>query len=223
MGNQEKRKKYNLKYTFSVEGETEKWYLDWLQGQINACPNLDYTVSIVSKVQPSPLQFVKRINVLSASEITHLCDVEGTTQEDETKFRNTLQEMKTAKKERNLKKYNLGYSNLTFELWMILHKCDCNCRLTSKSQYLEYINKAYSENFLKIKDYKREADFHRCLKKLTLDDVVTAISRSKSIMKCLSAAGAKEVQYCGYKYFKENPSLTISDSIERILKDVHYL
>ena len=27
-----------IKYTFTVEGETEQWYLEWLRDQINVCP-----------------------------------------------------------------------------------------------------------------------------------------------------------------------------------------
>ena len=30
-------RKETKKYTFTVEGETEQWYLYWLRNQINAC------------------------------------------------------------------------------------------------------------------------------------------------------------------------------------------
>ena len=30
-------RKLTKKYHFSVEGETEKWYLDWLKDNINQC------------------------------------------------------------------------------------------------------------------------------------------------------------------------------------------
>lgn len=43
-------KKENRKYVFTVEGETEKWYFDWLEDQINACETSKYTVSIAPKV-----------------------------------------------------------------------------------------------------------------------------------------------------------------------------
>ena len=33
------------KYTFTVEGETEKWYFEWLENQINVCPHRLYNVS----------------------------------------------------------------------------------------------------------------------------------------------------------------------------------
>ena len=47
-------RKETKKYTFTVEGETEKWYLDWLAEQINSCEEAKYKVSIVAKVQQSP-------------------------------------------------------------------------------------------------------------------------------------------------------------------------
>ena len=40
--------KENRTYYFSVEGATEKWYLDWLQNMINADPDAKYTVKSVS-------------------------------------------------------------------------------------------------------------------------------------------------------------------------------
>jgi len=48
-----------LKYTFTVEGETEQWYLLWLRDQINACPDREKNISIVPKVQQSPAKFYK--------------------------------------------------------------------------------------------------------------------------------------------------------------------
>lgn len=47
-------KKENRRYVFTVEGETEQWYFQWLQEQINACDESKFTVSIVPKVQQSP-------------------------------------------------------------------------------------------------------------------------------------------------------------------------
>lgn len=34
------------KYTISVECETEMWYFDWLEKQINACKERTYNASI---------------------------------------------------------------------------------------------------------------------------------------------------------------------------------
>ena len=59
-------------YYFSVEGETEEMYLDWLMELINNEPTAKYKVSIKSKVQKNPLALVKKLNVISRTEVTHL-------------------------------------------------------------------------------------------------------------------------------------------------------
>ena len=52
-------RKETKKYYFSVEGETEKWYLDWLQKTINAFPDSKYNVKLDAKIQKDPLARVK--------------------------------------------------------------------------------------------------------------------------------------------------------------------
>lgn len=48
-------RKENMTYYFSVEGETEKWYLDWLQNCINECDEAKYKVKLDSKIEKDPL------------------------------------------------------------------------------------------------------------------------------------------------------------------------
>ena len=43
-------RKLTKKYHFSVEGETEKWYLDWLKDNINQCNRSRYKVVMDCKV-----------------------------------------------------------------------------------------------------------------------------------------------------------------------------
>lgn len=47
-------RKENLTYYFSVEGQTEKMYLDWLQGCINRSSEAKYTVKLDTKVEKDP-------------------------------------------------------------------------------------------------------------------------------------------------------------------------
>ncbi len=54
------------KYTISVEGETEMWYFDWLEKQINACKERTYNASIDVNVHQSPKKFYKRLNAKTA-------------------------------------------------------------------------------------------------------------------------------------------------------------
>ena len=44
-------RKRKIQYYFSVEGETEKWYLEWLQRQINSTDNAAYGVVFNVKVE----------------------------------------------------------------------------------------------------------------------------------------------------------------------------
>lgn len=63
-------RKLTKKYYFSVEGETEKWYLDWLQDLIN---NSDASckVSFNSKVEKDPVKYVKGLSI-QGKTIFHL-------------------------------------------------------------------------------------------------------------------------------------------------------
>ncbi len=54
-----KDKLYTRKYTISVEGETEKWYFDWLEKQINACEERAFNASIDARVQQVPGSSIK--------------------------------------------------------------------------------------------------------------------------------------------------------------------
>lgn len=211
--------KITNKYYFSVEGETEKWYLDWLQDKINNEPATKYKVSIDSKIQKNPLKRAKALNILSKIEITHVFDYESEHKIHTTQFRDTLDLLKETSKLGKQIKYNLGYSNFTFELWMILHKSNCNALLTHRHQYLPLINRAYNENFENLEQYKRESNFKRILRKISLSEVKTAIERSQSIMQRNEENGLVLQQYKGYRYYRENPSLSIWESIQKILKD----
>ena len=207
-----------LKYTFTVEGETEQWYLNWLRDQINHCGMRTFNVVIDAKVQQSPARFYKSTTRMATPEVIHICDVESNEPEHAEKFREILSQMKEAKINKRII-YRLGYSNFTFELWMILHKRDCNGSLNHRSQYLKHINLAFGENFEDLSGYKQEKNFKRCLSKLTLKDVKDAVRRAEAISENNKMAGKKLVQFKGYRYFPDNPSLSIQEAVRKILEE----
>lgn len=202
-------RKENRIYYFSVEGETEQWYLEWLQRMINAEPGAKYTVKLDSKIQKNPLSRIKRMTILGKTEITHIFDYESQEDKHVKQFKTVLERMKDAQNTGKNIKYHLGYSNFTFELWIILHKTDCNGSLINRHQYLKPLNKAYGENFENLEQYKHESNFKRILSKLTLDNVRQAIYRSKVIMQKNMEMGYRLQEYKGYQYYKENPSLSL--------------
>lgn len=208
------------KYVFSVEGETEKWYLEWLQEKINLCDNLKCKTKIDAKVQKSPKKFSKTVNVISTSKVTHICDYESNEPEHVNNFRNILSELKDANLIRNSGfKYSLGYSNFTFELWIILHKKEFNGCVANRKHYLSQINKIFNERFESLNEYKHEINFKRCLAQLSIEDVKKAIFRSKAIMNNKVNNGEFPEQYMNFEYYKQNPALTIWESINEILTE----
>lgn len=213
------KRKRTLKYYFSVEGETEQWYLEWLQDQINNAPKAVNKVSFNKQIQKDPLKRAKSLAITDKVEIWHLSDYESSDEVHVKQFRETMDRMADTKNLRKQITYKFGYSNFTFDLWIILHKMDCRGSLQHRKQYITPINKAYNESFENMDEFKHEANFKRCLKKLTLGDVIEAVKRAKTIMDNNEKNGYTLYQYRGYSYYKENPSLMIWEIVEKILVD----
>jgi hypothetical protein len=213
------RLKHTKKYYFSVEGETEQWYLKWLQNLINQTPESKIKVSFDCPVQKNPLRRAKSIVLTGKTEIYHISDYESNDETHVREFKETIDRMSEAKKIGKQINYKFGYSNLTFDLWIVLHKTDCNGALAHRKHYLQYINRGFCETFQKMDDYKHENNFKRILGKTSLQNVIDAVKRSKMIMKRNLENGYILQKYKGYEYYNENPSLAIWEIIERVLND----
>ena len=99
------------------------------------------------------------------------------------------------KRERTDLKYTLGYSNLTFDLWMILHRKECNGIFAHKKAYLKEINKAFSKNFISLDKYKEEKNFKNILENyINLEEVEIAIKNAKKIREAKEKSG--KTHYC---------------------------
>lgn len=216
-------RKLAKKYFFSVEGETEQWYLYWLRDIINKSEEACYTVSIDCKIEKDPLKRAKGLILTGKTEIYHFADYESDEEFHVKQFTDVMDSMKQAMNLGKQITYKFGYSNFTFDLWIVLHKITCNSVLHHRKQYLQYINKAFKENFEDMKEYKHEDNFKRCLSQLNLDDVRNAIKRSEQIMDQNKQSGFVLQQYKGFTYYKENPSLAVWEPIKCILKDCNLM
>ena len=148
-------------YYFSVEGNTEKWYLQWLMLKINSSGSTRFIVKFSIKIEKDPIRFVKSMPILSKTEITHVFDYEGNSAEDTKVFTNVLDKMHKAEKQGKSIIYNLGYSNLTFELWILLHRANCNNYISNKVHYLKFINQYFNKKFIELDGYKTEDNFKK--------------------------------------------------------------
>jgi len=169
-------------------------------------------------VQQSPRKFYKGLNAKTTPQAIHICDVESNEQVHVDKFKNILSEMREAKAQKKIS-YVLGYSNFTFELWMVLHKRACNGSLSHRKQYLVPICDAFGEEFENLDHYKREDAFVRCLKKLTLENVRAAVQRAETITSLNEKAGKALAQYKGYSYYRDNPALSMHIVVKTILDE----
>ena len=211
---QEKR---NKKYFFSVEGETEFLYFQHLQKLIQAVDTR--TANPVFRIEKcSPSKCVKKISVIHPCTITAVFDVEDADVEHRKRFENTLKEMSEAEKLGKTIKFDLGYSNIDFELWIILHKKELFGNVGSKAQYLKNINQIFGTKFEALREYKTERNFSQILSKITLDDVKAAIARAEKITKQRMSEG-NPIRTCDYEWFDKNPALSVHCVIKKILSE----
>lgn len=217
------KRKSAKKYYFSVEGETELWYLLWLKDLINATKEAAFKVAIDCKIEKDPLKRAKGLTVTGKTDIYHFSDYESDEEYHVRDFTETMDRMKQATQLGKQISYKFGYSNFAFDLWIVLHKSDCYGSLGHRKQYLPYINHAFGEHFESMDKYKREDNFKRCLSQLTLDDVRKAIERSEHIMEQNEQRGYVLQRYKGFTYYKENPSLAVWEAIKLILMDCKLL
>ena len=212
-------RKMNARYYFTVEGETEKWYLEWLRDAINADPRSKVKVVCNPKVQKNPVKWAKaKTNLDKSAKVFHVFDFEDEEPIHVKAFKDTLANMKKAGSLGRGFRYVSAYSNLTFELWMVLHKGDCPA-LAHRRQYLKPINDLYGEHFESLDEYKHEANFKRVLGKLTVDDAVTAVGRAETLAKRAEEHGLRKAQHCGYSYYLDNPATDLWIPVKQMLEE----
>ena len=88
--------KLSKPFYFSVEGETEDWYLQWLSKSINISPQAKFKVSFDRKIEKDPLSRAKGISVLGKTEIFHIFNRESEEPVHVQQFEATLRRMKEA-------------------------------------------------------------------------------------------------------------------------------
>lgn len=210
-------RKMNARYYFTVEGETEKLYLEWLRDAINGDPRAKVKVVCSPKVQKNPLKWAKaNTNLDKNTQVFHVFDFEDEEPGHVKAFEDTLESMKKAGQLGRGFKYVNAYSNLTFELWMVLHKGSCPT-LTHRRQYLRRLNDLFNENFDSLDEYKREANFKRVLDKLTVDDAIAAVGRAEELMRRAAESRFRKSEHCGYEYYLDNPSTELWVPVKQML------
>ncbi len=212
------KRKSNLSFNISVEGQDEKIYLMRVQEIINNLP-LKYTVNFNIK-KDNPTSFVKS-NVIGYEKYPfyHIKDFESS---ENSEFYFSIDECIKAKQLRDILGYKFYYTNICFELWIILHKKLFTSRITNTKDYLKQINQCYNMKIKSFKDLKQESVYKKIVAQIDINDILTAIKNAKHITNN-NKINYNISRYKNVEYYKENPSLNLHEFIEFILKEVGYL
>jgi DNA-binding protein H-NS len=172
-----------------------------------------------AKKCPNAKSRAKQITVVGPIEITHVIDIEGKETKDLVKFEKSLDSMRDAEKIGKKIKYKLAYSNISFEIWILLHKKNCCQSLSNINNYLNLINSSFDQKFLNLREYKKKDNFEKILNQLSLEDVKAAISRAKKIESNKKKSGLHKKQYKKYSYYLDNPATSVWEIVEKILTE----
>lgn len=211
------------KFFISREGDTEQWYFEWLQEVINSDPRTKNKIQFIYKnVMPSSFAksnsgtFTK--DMIKGSYFCRIQDIEDYGNDRIRQFQNLLKSTKEAHKLYPKYNFYIGYSNYTFEVWMISHRMQVKSIADRKLYYRE-INRAYGTSFTDNDDYKHEKHFKAILKSLSLDDVISkAIPECDRIRKhnAQNYNKVRKSEY-GFDYYLCNPDTSLHEFVKIIL------
>ncbi|MBT3319596.1 MAG: RloB domain-containing protein [Clostridia bacterium] len=218
-------RKLSKQFFISVPGETEQWYFEYLQSLTYRDDRAKFVAKISSKKYTSPRKHVRALPVLSDDiRASHICDYESNDGQHVTAFKGVMDEAKEIRDNcgtsRCIADYTLGYSNFTFDLWMVLHKATGCAPVSHRRQYIGHINDAFGTDYSFIDDYKKEDNFKKILSQIELDDVLQAVINAEKIRSYnLENKRQWHRQYKGFEYNLKNPDLTINEVVKRILSE----
>lgn len=217
-------KKESRQFHISVEGiNCEKMYFEHLAKLINSSDRSTYNLKVAPR-KMSPIEYAKRnahkpVDKKRNKKIPyfHVQDIEDYYDEfQRTKFYGMIDDMRKAEKQFNID-YELGYSNYTFELWMLLHVADMTHAVQDRHSYLAPINRWFHRSYSNIDEFKNHDEFQRILDEfVTLDSVKQAISRAERIVLLNKEDGKTKENYKGFTFYRDNPDVSVHEIVQMI-------
>lgn len=147
----------------------------------------------------------------------HVQDVEDYYDDfQRTKFYGMINEMRTAEDKFGIC-YKLGYSNYTFELWMLLHVADMVQAVQDRHSYLAPVNRRFHRNYKSIEEFKSHDEFQRILDEfVTLDSRKQAISRAEKIVQNNNREKKIKENYKGFTFYRDNPDISVHEVVQMV-------
>jgi len=107
-----------------------------------------------------------------------------------------------------------GYSNVNFDLWLILHKENYTRSVIRTDSYVADVKRVFGLE--SIEDIKNRTTIVKILNQITLDDVKKAIKRAENIRKRKLSNDARRI---GQTKVYQNPDFSIHDFLRNVLLD----
>ena len=219
-------KKESRQFNISVEGlNCEKMYFEHLAKLINSSDST-YDLKVAPR-KMSPIQYARRNAYKPVAKrkdnkklpYIHVQDIEDYYSEfHKNKFFGMIDEMREAEREFGIS-YELGYSNYTFELWILLHVADMDYSVQDRKAYLSPINRWFHRDFADLDEFKQEAAFQEILDEfVTLDSIRHAIRRAEKIVEQNAQDRKASENYRGLTFYHDNPDVSVHEAVQLIFE-----
>lgn len=215
------RRKEARQFFVCVEGECEQWYLDHLKKLINSSGEADFNAGFTYEYERNLLSLQKRRSRVQSEYFFYLWDKEGEFCQDDQMFYRIFANLRHLKKAWRRVQIEPGYSHLSFELWILLHRRDFHRPMTNVKQYLEYLNAAYETSFESLKQFKQEKNFCKLLTDIRLEDVFAAIRRADAIRQLHQQTQSPPHpanETSPHTVYQTNPDLLLHDCVRMMLE-----
>jgi len=108
-----------------------------------------------------------------------------------------------------------AYSNVCFDLWLLLHKKDYSKSVYKNDGYVDEVISAYG--LPKGTNIKNAKAISTILSQITLDDVRAAIQRARVLKESKDSNDAHKVNFTEYY---DNPDLSIHEFVSKVIDDI---
>ena len=112
----------------------------------------------------------------------HVQDIEDASGgEERVRIRKVVDDLVEAGKKLGIE-YRWAYSNISFELWLLLHVKDLTRHMNSARDYFTEMRLAFNRDWANIGQFKKEENFKSILSQyVTLESVTQAVRRAEAI------------------------------------------
>ena len=202
---------YRKTYRCVVEGQQESMYLNHIANLVKDFPKTVVTFNIS---EGNAFELTK-----SYIEYDSVClfdyDFNKNQFEQNLATCENLNNKNKPGKRKNGRYVHHAYSNVCFDLWLLLHKKDFARTVFKNNGYVDEIISVY--HLPKGSDIKNSKVIATILSQISLDDVKAAIKRADRIKRSKDFRDAHHVNSTVYY---NNPDLSIHEFISKVINDI---